>query len=468
MGKFFKFQLLIVFACFVFFSGCTTVYKGENNHGGEPASTYDATPPANYNPVFIQSISPFNDKIHTTPQLGITSVDTRELNVVKLKVHLIDSSSVYLSGASSNQFKKIWCEVIDTFNGKPLIIKDFKIYENSEHSDKKTALAIVMDHSGSMGEERAVVVQKAVQNIIRNKTDRDAIALIRYDAKVIVESPLTFNKGELLNNHRIDGLNGYGGMTAITDAIDAATKLLATMPRSTEKAVVVFTDGWDNSSSLNQDSIIKFARANNIIICGVDFGTNINAGFIKKFSDSTSGFYNQIYSTDEFPLVFTDIYKRLKNNYVVEFKTKNLGIHNISLKLCLPKDNIVSNVTFDNTPDIGSIGLINIYFDLNKSTITKDSEGAISDVVSFMQLYSNMKIQLQGHTDSLNSTNDASYNQKLSQKRADAVRDLMIKRGISPNRIIAYGYGEQYPVATNDTEEGRAKNRRTEFVILSK
>ncbi len=459
------YSILLIIA--ISFSGCGTVYKGDGSVG-EPAATNDSNPPYDYDPVFIQSIKPFNESIHTAPKLEITSVDTRELNFIRMKVHLIDSSKIYLSGASTNDFKKIWCEVVDTFNGKPQIIKDFKVYENNENTDKSTAIAIVMDHSGSMGEERAVIVQKAVENILKNKHEKDIIGLIKYDATVKVEAPLTTNKFDLLKSHKINGLFGFGGMTAITDAIDTATKLLANLPRTTEKAVVVFTDGWDNSSKSQQDSVIRFARANNIMICGVDFGTNINDEFIKKFSDSTSGFYKHIYQTNEFPLVFDDIYKRLKNYYVVEFKTKNYGLHNVRLKLCLPKDNIVENVTFDNTPDIGSIGLINVYFDLNKATITKESINAINDVVTFMQLYPNMTIQLQGHTDSLNNTSDADYNSKLSQKRADAVREVMIKKGINPNRITSVGYGEKYPIATNINDEGRAKNRRTEFVIISK
>ena len=85
-----------------------------------------------------------------------------------------------------------------------------------------------------------------------------------------------------------------------------------------------------------------------------------------------------------------------------------------------------------------------------------------------MNRYPSMTIELRGHTDSNNSTGDPQYNQKLSQARAEAVRDAMIAAGIDGSRISAKGYGESVPVATNDTAEGRQKNRRTEFVILSR
>ena len=251
MTKFFSIKLLAIMVLLVLINSCVSVYREEEGYSaGEPAAKSDATPPIDYNPTFILSTSPYNDKIHTAPKIEVSSIDNRELSSVKFKIHLIDSSKVYLSGASASQFKKIWCEVVDTFDGKPRIIKDFKVTESTENSNQKIAMAIVMDHSGSMGESRAVVVQQAIENIIKSKSDNDAIALVRYDARVSVESPLTYNKQELLNKHKVNGLAGFGGMTAITDAIDEASKLLAGLPRSTEKVVVVFTDGWDNSSKI--------------------------------------------------------------------------------------------------------------------------------------------------------------------------------------------------------------------------
>ena len=68
--------------------------------------------------------------------------------------------------------------------------------------------------------------------------------------------------------------------------------------------------------------------------------------------------------------------------------------------------------------------------------------------------------ELKGYTDSIGSE---SYNQKLSQRRADAVRDAMIKKGAPADRVVAKGYGESSPAASNATKEGRAENRRVEL-----
>jgi outer membrane protein OmpA-like peptidoglycan-associated protein len=112
--------------------------------------------------------------------------------------------------------------------------------------------------------------------------------------------------------------------------------------------------------------------------------------------------------------------------------------------------------------------LVDVYFDVNKSEVTSASQPAIENIVTLMKAYPNMTIELRGHTDNTNGTKDPGYNKKLSQRRADAVRDAIGKAGISASRIQATGYGETIPIADNATEDGRARNRRTEIVILSR
>ena len=110
-----------------------------------------------------------------------------------------------------------------------------------------------------------------------------------------------------------------------------------------------------------------------------------------------------------------------------------------------------------------SITLRNIFFETASYALLPASNAELSKLVKFMQGTPTLRIELGGHTDHVGE--DAA-NQMLSEQRANAVRDHLIKAGIDGTRVIAKGYGESLPVETNDTEEGRALNRRTEAKVL--
>jgi len=102
-----------------------------------------------------------------------------------------------------------------------------------------------------------------------------------------------------------------------------------------------------------------------------------------------------------------------------------------------------------------------IKFDVNKATIKPESMGTINYVVKMMQDHPELKFSVEGHTD---SDGDDASNLKLSDARAKAVMDQMIKLGIEKTRLTSKGLGESKPMAGNDTPEGKAQNRRVEFV----
>ena len=107
--------------------------------------------------------------------------------------------------------------------------------------------------------------------------------------------------------------------------------------------------------------------------------------------------------------------------------------------------------------------LQNVLFDTGKSTLKPTSYKALNDLVEVMKLKPSMIIEIGGHTD---NTGSKEINLKLSQGRADAVRNYLIQKGILAARITAKGYGDTKPVADNATEEGKAKNRRTEVTVI--
>lgn len=106
--------------------------------------------------------------------------------------------------------------------------------------------------------------------------------------------------------------------------------------------------------------------------------------------------------------------------------------------------------------------LKNIFFDFDKYTLKPESETELNKLVQFLNLNPTIHIQLNGYTDSVGTEE---HNLTLSQHRAQAVVNYLISKGISASRLSAKGYGSSHPIAPNDTEEGRALNRRTELEI---
>jgi OmpA-OmpF porin, OOP family len=102
-----------------------------------------------------------------------------------------------------------------------------------------------------------------------------------------------------------------------------------------------------------------------------------------------------------------------------------------------------------------------IKFDVNKATIKPESMGTINYVVKMMTEHTELKFSVEGHTD---SDGDDALNQKLSEARAKSVMEKMTELGISAERLTSKGHGETKPMAGNDTPEGKAQNRRVEFV----
>jgi OOP family OmpA-OmpF porin len=111
------------------------------------------------------------------------------------------------------------------------------------------------------------------------------------------------------------------------------------------------------------------------------------------------------------------------------------------------------------------ITTLRLNFDFNKADVKKIYYPELEKVAEILKNNPKLKIEVAGYTDNVGS--DA-YNLKLSQKRAEAVKNVLVNQfGIDPNRIVAKGYGEKYPLVPNTTETNRALNRRVEIVNIT-
>ena len=111
------------------------------------------------------------------------------------------------------------------------------------------------------------------------------------------------------------------------------------------------------------------------------------------------------------------------------------------------------------------IALDGVYFDFDKATLKPEAMVVLNEAAALLDQHERVVVEVAGHTDSIGTE---AYNQGLSVRRADAVKDYLVSKGVTASRLSARGYGESQPVASNDTEAGRAENRRVELIVLDR
>ncbi|MBN8702697.1 MAG: OmpA family protein [Bacteroidetes bacterium] len=158
-----------------------------------------------------------------------------------------------------------------------------------------------------------------------------------------------------------------------------------------------------------------------------------------------------------------------KEDFVVTVKKEGYAFN--SSLVSIKEENAVkepTKINFESKPvEVGkAYTLNNIYFNSNSSKLKEESIAVIEEFVAYLKDNPTIKIEVHGHTDNVG---DEASNISLSTDRAFSVFELLQEKGIPKGRLVAFkGFGKAKPVTTNDTEVGRAKNRRTEFVVLEK
>jgi outer membrane protein OmpA-like peptidoglycan-associated protein len=104
-----------------------------------------------------------------------------------------------------------------------------------------------------------------------------------------------------------------------------------------------------------------------------------------------------------------------------------------------------------------------INFDVDKATIKPESMGTLNMIVGVLKDNPDLKFEIDGHTDNSGTT---THNLTLSQQRADAVKDQLVKMGVDASRLTSKGFGDSKPISDNTSLEGKANNRRVEFVKI--
>jgi outer membrane protein OmpA-like peptidoglycan-associated protein/tetratricopeptide (TPR) repeat protein len=154
-------------------------------------------------------------------------------------------------------------------------------------------------------------------------------------------------------------------------------------------------------------------------------------------------------------------------NYGIAVKAEGYLFHseNFDIPLASGYQEVIKDVELKNVAVGSIIVLKNIFFDFDKATLRPESTNELERLIKLLNDLPTLKIEIGSHTDSKGSDD---YNMKLSQARSESVVGYLVNHGIAKDRLQAQGYGETKPIDTNDTDEGRQNNRRSEFKILSK
>lgn len=441
--------------------GSPVYYK--NGKKAENELITDSSPPANYFSI-------------NKPQTAGNTIKNKELSSFDLEAFQANLSSDNSGSILYTFYNESSNEYFNNISKKSIIgikiIKDnlsckvanYKLITQSNGKREPMSIVFLLDHSGSMGDERANILQTALDSAINYKHKDDEVTIIKFDSetrKIITSS----NKKEIQSFLKPIGLEGFGYTTAIQDAIKLGIDQL-TSSKNKEKQIILLTDGCENSSKVATDVVhlVSLAKKNKIVVNTVGFGEYVDEDYLSFISSETGGYFRQLFSRNELKNIFSHNFYRLNNNFKINFTPCMFGD---SLKLITQvklNDSVFVSEKMIFTPfSLGESIELNVLFDTDKFNIKQEYNEELNSFIAFMKKNKKVQVEISGHTD---SDSDEKYNLKLSQNRADEIKKYMVANGIDKNRITTIGYGESKPKFSNDSPENKALNRRIEAKII--
>jgi outer membrane protein OmpA-like peptidoglycan-associated protein len=397
---------------------------------------------------------------------------------IELQITLVDSTGRAILGCAppflpkGASDKRYWFALRDSCNGTATAIDAFSVEEVRESATDPYALAFVIDHSGSMGKVRIRKLREAVRSTLNIIGTNDMITVMPFAGSSGVDIALTSDTSVMRSGMDIENHASIKPGTAIYDATLHAVRELGAAPKDKKKAILMFTDGEDGSSKAKLNDAIRSARDSGVAVYTIAYGLT-NEEPLYALATKTGGQFYRIYSTREFPMVFQDIYRSLKNYYRIRYAPPPCaGIHSVRAELRLPEIGIkrlsvqgsYDKSLFTELDTVGSVTFLNIEFATGSADIQPASARDLDEMAVSLLAHPNTVMEIRGHTDDKGS---AQTNEKLSLLRADAVARALQQRGVPSSRLRTRGFGSSQPLVPNTSEENRAKNRRTEFVIVS-
>ena len=262
-------------------------------------------------------------------------------------------------------------------------------------------------------------------------------------------------------NDAITSLQCSSGGTPLADALETTAQDISGAPGNI--ALIVFSDGKDDSSPVPATAALKTQHGDKLCIYTVWVGNEndtIGQANLNQIASTSSCGFSTTAANISSPAGMNEF---VKNVFLKAGNPVTLSTDHDQDGVVDPKDKCPDSPKGAIVDKDGCWAFHGVLFDFDSDKIKSTNDPLIANAVHVLKLNPQLSIEIQGHTDSYGK--DA-YNQKLSERRALAVKNELVRQGVASSRLSTAGFGESTPVDSNETDDGRAYNRRVAYKIV--
>ncbi len=346
----------------------------------------------------------------------------------------------------------LWRDFISTNLNMVAQPDDLTVTENRAPIGTSFAVAFVLDHSPSTTMPRAIRMQRAVQTALTQFASQDFVSVVKFTGRINVEVPATNNKAEYTSKFLVNGLNMRVSGSAVFDAAMRGIEEI-TSSNADRRLLILFTDGEDNASSKTMLDVIALAKQTNTQIHTVTYGVGDEA-VLSGLATGTGGRTHQLRDVYDFDKVFLGIYASMRHSYDLVVRTNSTPQNSSDVSNAVISASAAANGIIQPTevlalmPKQGvqvskpssradqSLTLnVDLKFEGEASNISAADILMLDSIATVLVQRADLALEIVPGND---NAAVAPQDVVIAQRRATAVRDLLIRRGVHPSRVQGF------------------------------
>jgi len=349
-------------------------------------------------------------------------------------------------------YKRLWKDYLSETLKLPVNMSDLDISEQNDTTVDSYAIGLALDASPSMTRPRFLRMERAVKHLISVLDRRDQISVVNFAGRTTTTVPLTSDHLQALETYsNATSFNPRSGGSSVYDGIMASLEQLSTTPVSTDRALIVFSDGEDNSSSYELDQVAKRAQELNVKIHAIVYGLT-NREPLDSLTRRTGGKVRELVDADSFDKVFLGLYNSLRHTYTISINNRapdqsenvltavttlrapvQADLHTRDILQLLPKHN--ASIPDEAQTQGALVMRMHVDFE-NGATITSSNAASLDSVATLLIQREDIEVEISNPSRQQGaSIEDA----EMALLRTEAVRELLVKRGVPTARVRSLG-----------------------------